>query len=110
MAYFLIQSRFASEGYRGLTSNPQDRGAAVAKLMEAVGGKLHSFFFAFGEYDTCIIVELPDNVSAASAVLTALSAGGQYQIKTTPLMTREEGVQAMQKAASLAGSWTRPGG
>jgi uncharacterized protein with GYD domain len=109
MPFYMVQAKYDTESYKGLTSSPEDRGATAAKLIEAAGGKLHAFYFAFGEYDTVIIVETPDNVSVAAAVLAALAGGGQ-STKTTPLMTREEGIEAMRKAASIASSWIRPGG
>jgi uncharacterized protein with GYD domain len=53
---------------------------------------------SFGEDDVVAICELPDNVSAAAFSL-AVSAGGALKTsKTTPLMTFEEGIEAMKKA------------
>ncbi len=110
MAFYLLQGRYSQEGIQALVANPQDRRAAVARLIEAVGGKLHAYFFAFGDYDAVFIIEAPDNVEVAAAVMTALAAGGVARVKTTPLLTWAEGLQAMQKAGGLSGSWTRPGG
>ena len=63
-----------------------------------VGGKISDVYYAFGEYDAIAIGEFPDNVSAAS-FSAAISAGGTAKaVKTTPLMTEEEGVEAMQRA------------
>jgi len=57
---------------------------------------------AFGDNDVISIFELPDNVRAA-AISMAISAGGAVKgIKTTPLMTWEEGVEAMREAAQAA--------
>ncbi len=62
------------------------------------GGRLESAYYAFGDYDVVAIVEVPDNVSAAAFSL-ALNAGGALKAaKTTPLMTVEEGMEAMRKA------------
>ena len=45
------------------------------------------------------IVEMPNNVSAA-AFSMALGAGGACtNVRTTPLMTTEEGIEVMKKAA-----------
>ena len=107
MPFYLVQAKYTSAGAKGLTSNPQDRGEAVAKLAEAVGGKLHAFYYAFGDYDAVMIVEAPDNVSIVSMVMTGSGAGGST-IKTTPLLTREEGLAAMRKAGTLADRWTPP--
>ncbi len=53
----------------------------------------------FGEYDVGAILQVPDHVSVA-AFSMAVSAGGAVKsIKTTPLMSMEEGVEAMKKAS-----------
>jgi uncharacterized protein with GYD domain len=55
---------------------------------------------SFGDYDTVVIMEMPDNVSAA-AFAAAIAAGGSCKsVKTTPLLSPEEGVAAMKKAGS----------
>ncbi len=53
----------------------------------------------FGEYDVVAILQVPDHVSVA-AFSMAVSAGGAVKsFKTTPLMSLEEGVEAMKKAS-----------
>jgi uncharacterized protein with GYD domain len=55
----------------------------------SVGGRLESFYFAFGERDAYVIVELPDNESAAAVALTVNAAGGAT-VKTVVLLTPDE--------------------
>ena len=38
---------------------PQDRPAELRKAVEAFGGRMHQFLFAFGEFDGVSIVEFP---------------------------------------------------
>ena len=57
---------------------------------------------AFGEYDAVVMAEMPDN-AAAAALSVAASAGGAFKsIKTTPLMSVQEGMEAMRKAGRSA--------
>jgi len=72
-----------------------------------LGGRIESAYYAFGEYDVVGIMEMPDNVSAAALSLAASAGGAMKAIKTIPLMTIEEGIEAMRKAA---GSGYRPPG
>jgi uncharacterized protein with GYD domain len=66
-----------------------------------VGGKLHGFWYGFGEYDAYNLWEAPDNVSMA-AVAVAISAGGALNsFQTTPLLTVEETLSALEKAQSI---------
>jgi uncharacterized protein with GYD domain len=87
--------------------NPEDRRAAATQYIESVGGKLHGFWYAFGDHDGYNLWEAPDNVSMA-AVAIALSAGGAISsFQTTVLLTVEETMAAMQKSSSI--SYRPPG-
>jgi uncharacterized protein with GYD domain len=98
MAYFLLQGGYTAEAWKTLVQNPVNRTEAVRPVIEQLGGRVESSFFAFGEYDVVLIMEMPDNVSAAAFAL-AVAAGGAFKThKTTPLLSMEEGVEAMRKA------------
>jgi uncharacterized protein with GYD domain len=98
MAYYLFQATYTAEAIANMVKAPQNRAEAVRVAVEKMGGSVEGFWFAFGEYDTVEIIQLPDNVSAA-AFSMAVSAGGALKaIKTTPLLTMEESVAAMRKA------------
>ena len=56
---------------------------------------MHGGWFSFGEYDVVLVVNMPDSMSAV-VVSMAFSAGG---VKTTPLITAEEALEAMKKAS-----------
>jgi uncharacterized protein with GYD domain len=100
MAYYLIQAAFTPEAWAKLVKSPQDRRQAVAPMVEKLGGRLENYWISFGEYDSVVVVQVPDNVTAAALSLAASSSGALKAIKTTPLMTMEEGMEAMRKAAA----------
>jgi uncharacterized protein with GYD domain len=81
-----------------MTATPQDRMERVRPAIENLGGKLESGFLAFGEYDLVAVVDFPDNVSAAAFSMSVAAKGGVKAFKTTPLMTMDEAVAAMQRA------------
>ncbi|MGA8530452.1 MAG: GYD domain-containing protein [Acidobacteriaceae bacterium] len=100
MPSYLVQLSYTSAALAGLMEHPQDRNDAVRKPIEKLGGKVERFYLSFGKYDVVGIVEMPNNVSAA-AFSMALGAGGACaDVLTTPLMTTEEGLEIMKKAAS----------
>jgi len=99
MAHYLIQASYSKEGIGDLIANPQDRAAAVRPIIEGMGGKLESFYFAFGEYDVMAVAELPDNVAAAALAMAIGGSPGVSDYKTTPLLTMDEAIQAMRKAS-----------
>jgi uncharacterized protein with GYD domain len=90
MPKFLIEASYTLEGVKGVQSaGGSSRRDAVAAVAESVGGKLESFHFGFGESDAYVIVDLPDNESAAAVALTVNASGGA-SAKTIVLLTPEE--------------------
>ncbi|HYB91198.1 MAG TPA: GYD domain-containing protein [Candidatus Binataceae bacterium] len=101
MAYYMLQAAFADVSWTAMARKPQDRMEAFRPVVEKAGGKLVGYWFSLGEYDSLVIVEVPDNVSAASLSI-AVTAGGAFKaLKTTALLTAKEGAEAMKAAASL---------
>lgn len=90
MPRYLIQASYSVEGVKGVqSSGGSSRRDAVAQLAESVGGKMESFYFAFGDHDVYTVVDLPDNESAAAVALKVNSAGGA-SVRTTVLLTPGE--------------------
>ena len=101
MPSYLIQVSYSAETVAAMIKQPTDRREAITKLASQVGGKLVGAWFAFGEYDAIVILELPDAVSAAACSTAVASSGAFKTVKTTPLLTIEEGMAALKKAAGL---------
>ncbi len=98
MPHYLQQVAYTTEGWEALVKNPQNRFDAVRPTLEKLGGKLMHGWFSFGDYDIVAIVDMPDNVSAA-AIAMAFAAGGACKaVKTTPLISAEEAIEALRKA------------
>jgi uncharacterized protein with GYD domain len=90
MPKFLIEASYTLDGVKGVqTAGGTSRRDAVAQLAESVGGRLESFHFGFGDRDAYVIVELPDNESAAAVALTVNASGGAT-VRTIVLLTPEE--------------------
>ncbi len=101
MALYLTRFSYTPETWARLSQKPEDRRDAAREYIEAVGGKLHGFWYAFGEYDAYSLLEAPDNVSIA-AVAMAISGGGALsKYETTVLLTVEETMDAMRKARDI---------
>jgi uncharacterized protein with GYD domain len=90
MPKYLIEASYTLEGVRGLQrSGGTNRRDAIATVAESVGGRLESFYFAFGEHDVYVIVDLPDNETAAAVALT-VGAGGAATTRTVVLLSPDE--------------------
>jgi uncharacterized protein with GYD domain len=100
MPKFLIKASYTTEGTRGLLKEGgSGRRAAIQKLMESVGGQLDALYFAWGEHDVYVIVDMPDAASAMAASLSVNSSGGAT-VTTVPLITPEEMDAATKKTAA----------
>jgi uncharacterized protein with GYD domain len=99
MANYLLQVAYTPEAWANLIAHPHDRIDVIRPVVQKLGGKVEHAWFSFGDYDLISIIEMPGNVEAAAFSLAAAAGGAVRAIKTTPLMTREEGIEAMKKAA-----------
>lgn len=99
MASYLVQASYTTEALAALMKKPQNRTEIIRKAVEKLGGKLTGLWLSFGDQDVVLIIEMPDNISAAAMVLAACAGGSLKGSKTTPLLSVEEGVSALKKAA-----------
>ena len=107
MALYLTRFSYTPETWARLAKKPEDRREAAREYIESVGGKLHGFWYALGEYDGYNIWEAPDAVSMA-AVAIAISGGGALsKFETTQLLTVEETLDALRRVGSVG--YRQPG-
>jgi uncharacterized protein with GYD domain len=105
MAKYLLEVNYTGEGARGLKKDGGTKRRKVATdFVESLGGKVEAFYYAFGQADLVVIVDLPDNVSAAAAALS-LAVTGAVTCKTTVLITPEE----MDQATTKSSKYSAPG-
>ena len=98
MPKFLLEASYVGEGVKGLLKEGgSSRRAAATKFVQSLGGSVEAFYYAFGAADAYIIIDVPDNVTAASLALT-INASGLVTVKTTALMSVEEVDLAVKKS------------
>ena len=105
MPKYLLQVNYTLEGVKGVVAKGGSaRKAAAQAAAKSAGGKIESFYFAFGGTDVFTIADLPDNAAAAAVALN-VSAGGGATVKTVVLLTPEEIDTATQQKVK----YTPPG-
>jgi uncharacterized protein with GYD domain len=110
MPHYLFQWKYKDEAIQAMIETPQDRPAELRKAVEAFGGRVHQFFFAFGDYDGVSIVEFPSNERCAACATTLTGAGANVLLRTTVLLTANEGQAAMLQASSVQCRYRPPVG
>lgn len=100
MNNYLVQVAYTPQAWTQLIAHPHNRMDDIRPIVEKLGGKIVHSWFAFGDYDIIAVVEMPGNVEAAGFALAAAAGGACKTIKTTPMLTTAEGIEAMKKAAT----------
>ena len=108
MAHYLVQVAYTPDAWAAQVKNPPNRVEAVRPLLERLGARFEAAYLSFGDYDIVFIAEAPDNVSAAAISLAVTSGGACKAYKTTPLLTVEEGIEAMRKAGQAVSAYRPP--
>jgi uncharacterized protein with GYD domain len=99
MPHYLCQISYTTEGWAALLKKPANRIEAVRPAIEKLGGKIEGAWFAFGESDLIVILDMPDNTSAASFAIACAGGGAVKSYKTTPLLSIEDGIEALRRGA-----------
>jgi uncharacterized protein with GYD domain len=106
MPKFLIRASYTQSGIAGvLKEGGSSRVKAVQTLTSSVGGKLESMYWTFGDDDVILIVDVPDNIAAAT-LSTTVSASGAVSVSSTPLLTADD----IDAVSSRHADYTPPGG
>jgi uncharacterized protein with GYD domain len=108
MPFYLHQWSYKDPQVRAMVTTPQDREEIVSLAARAFGGRLHGFYFCFGDYDAMCISEFPDNRTAMACVMSIVGQGGLASLKTTALITKEEARDAMGDAHDKVSPYTPP--
>ncbi len=105
MPRYLVKASYNPDGAQGLLKEGGSaRRDALTAAVASAGGTVESLFYAFGGDDLYIVMDAPDNVSAAALGL-AVAAGGAITWNTTVLLTPEE----IDEAASKSVTYRPPG-
>lgn len=110
MTHVMYRWQFKDASAKALVARPQDRTGQARTLIESFGGKLHGYFFAFGEYDGVAICEFPDTAALAACSFSAAATSAFARFETTQLLTGAEAAAALQKAHDTKTDYKPPTG
>jgi uncharacterized protein with GYD domain len=97
MRKYLFSGTYTPKGLKGLIEEGgSSRIEAAKKSLASMGGTLETFYYALGEKDFYIIVNLPDDATAV-AVTMAGCISETFSIKSTVLLTPAEMDEAVKK-------------
>lgn len=106
MPKYMIQAAYSPEGLRGvLSKGGSSRRDAIQAMAKSMGGSVEALYFAFGETDVYVIIDMPDNVSVAAVMMTVSASGALSNAKTVVLLTPED----VDNAAKQSVDYSPPG-
>ncbi len=108
MPIFMHQWSYKDQQVRRMLLEPKDRAEVVRTAVEAFGGTLLQLYYCFGDYDAMAISDFPDNETALACVMSIFAQGRIDTVRTTPLLSAEEGLRAMRQAGSAVGAPAAP--
>jgi uncharacterized protein with GYD domain len=107
MALSRYQAAYTAESMAAQIKEPQDRIEAVRLPVVGLGAKILAGGYPFGEYDVLLVLEAPDDTTAASVAMAVAAGGAVKSAKTTRLLSGQEWTESLRKAQ---GSQYRPAG
>ena len=107
MPLYLTTFRYTPQTWAKLIANPEDRREAARSYIESVGGTFHGFWYASGSLEGYNLWEAPDDVSMAAVGLAITGGGALSSLETTMLLTVDETMNALRRAAEI--QYRKPG-
>lgn len=95
MQTYILLMKLTEQGIKDIKNAPK-RIDLAAQSLEAMGGKMVSFYAVMGEYDYVVIGEVPSD-EVAMKFLLGLGAVGNVRTTTLKAFTREEFVGAVER-------------
>lgn len=126
MSYYMVRCDYTASAWRDLLSEKQvsaeSRLAPVRQLArkfggdfvelvdeDGKGGRVLGKFISFGAHDLIGIVRMPTPTAARSFAMVISSHEGVRGFEITPLLTFDEGVEAMQQGYEHKAEYRVPG-
>jgi uncharacterized protein with GYD domain len=108
MAHYLIEVGYTPQSWSSQIETPISPIDRITPLVQATGGAIQSLYYAFGDTDLIGIIDFPTPEDAAAFALAVTSGGALRSYRTTPLLTIEQGIASMKRAAEARSSYTPP--
>lgn len=108
MAQYLIEVGYTPQAWSTQVDRHTDVRARITPALDACGATLDSCFYAFGDVDLVAIIDFPTPEDAAAFGMTVTASGALRSYRTTPLLSVEQGMAAMQRAEELRKVYAPP--
>lgn len=101
MQTYALEVTYGATAWAAWVQGPHSCAAKIAATLADLGGRLVGFWWANADFDSFLLVELPDAAALTSFRAFVSSLGGVERMRATGLISDDEGVAAVGRAASL---------
>ncbi len=103
MSKYLLKVKLTMNGLKGLLKEGGTaRREVVDRSVQSLGGRLESMYWAFGDEDVYVTVDLPNNISAAAMGLVTSATGG-VRTSIVVLLSPDEIDEAVRQKVEYRG-------
>ncbi|MGB8652016.1 MAG: GYD domain-containing protein [Mycobacteriales bacterium] len=108
MAHYLIEVGYTPQSWNTQIDTHPNVVDRITPALDACGAKLQCVYYAFGDVDLVAIIDFKNAEDAAAFGLAVTSSGALRTYKTTPLLSVDQGLDSMKKAAKLRKVYSPP--
>ena len=101
---FLVEAKYADSSWAAMSEKPQNRRELLQAAVKTLGGSVENFWFSFAACDAYVVISLPDNISAEALQIAGMAGGGFKSVRTIPLLTVDQQMEAAAKAGAFRNS------
>ncbi|MDT4943173.1 MAG: hypothetical protein QOJ34_3262 [Pseudonocardiales bacterium] len=108
MAHYLIEVGYTPQSWATQIDTPANAAERITPALKACGAKLECLYYAFGDSDVVGVIDFKTPEDAAAFALAIASSGALRSFKTTPLLTIDQGITSLKRAAELRSQYSPP--
>lgn len=90
MLKYVVRFVYSSASWARMLKVPEDRAAAVAALLEHLGGSLESIYWEVETASAFVVADLPDSVSATAVIAASTKTGAFREVHVHEVLTQDQ--------------------
>lgn len=108
MTHYLLEVGYTPASWSGQIEREANVVERITPALDRCGASIVSIHYTFGDHDLVAICDFPSPEDAAAFGLAVTSTGALRSYRTTPLLSVEQGIESMRRAAELKKVYTPP--
>jgi uncharacterized protein with GYD domain len=108
VAHYLIEVGYTPQSWSTQIDKQANVVERITPALDACGAKLQCLYYAFGDVDLVGVIDFPTPEDAAAFALAVGSSGALRLYRTTPLLSIDQGIESLRRAAEVRKAYSPP--